>query len=357
MGASLSRRIVAAVVVAVGGVVAWQLSRRKLDAPPPMPAPSSDDEEASSAAAGAGGASPKPGGAAAGGASPATPKGKSSPRLEPGADGAAEDDADGANSPAPSEKGTPKARRVDKNAALVEKFMTQMVLPLLHDKLKELLGVEAKKERARAAATSEKPNLFIQLGEACFAQLVVALQAFMLLEMLISTKLNMEMRSRAKHPSKQQNIVAIKSRIQKSVEAFLAQGLPKLVLDARAVVAENLAQFPTNAKPVARLKGRCDLDGVLGIVDKVRHTQPLLCANFCTASTLTNSVDLGRCFAGWRSVRRGRRSQRTPGAAWGRRWSTSHPPWPPTPTPLACCGTTPLTFRPLRSLCRFCPSL
>eukprot|EP01045_Picozoa_sp_COSAG04_P061838 COSAG04_NODE_31987_length_253_cov_1.603896_1_plen_31_part_10 len=31
MGASLSRRIVAAVVVAVGGVVAWQLSRRKLD--------------------------------------------------------------------------------------------------------------------------------------------------------------------------------------------------------------------------------------------------------------------------------------------------------------------------------------
>ena len=280
MGASLSRRIVAAVVVAVGGVVAWQLSRRKLDAPPPMPAPSSDDEENSSAAAGAGGASPKSGGAAAGGASPATPKGKSSPRLEPGADGAAEDDADGANSPAPSEKGTPKARRVDKNAALVEKFMTQMVLPLLHDKLKELLGVEAKKERARAAATSEKPNLFIQLGEACFAQLVVALQAFMLLEMLISTKLNMEMRSRAKHPSKQQNIVAIKSRIQKSVEAFLAQGLPKLVLDARAVVAENLAQFPTNAKPVARLKGRCDLDGVLGIVDKVRHTQPLLAQTF-----------------------------------------------------------------------------
>ena len=281
MGASLSRRIVAAVVVAVGGVVAWQLSRRKLDAPPPMPAPSSDEEETSSAAAGAGGASPKSGGAAAGGASPATPKAsKSSPRQEPGADGAAEGDADAAKSPAPSEKGTPKARRVDKNAALVEKFMTQMVLPLLHDKLKELLGVEAKKERARAAATSEKPNLFIQLGEACFAQLVVALQAFMLLEMLISTKLNMEMRSRAKHPSKQQNIVAIKSRIQKSVEAFLAQGLPKLVLDARAVVAENLAQFPTNAKPVARLKGRCDLDGVLGIVDKVRQTQPSLVQTF-----------------------------------------------------------------------------
>jgi hypothetical protein len=76
-------------------------------------------------------------------------------------------------SPADALRGS--RERALKNGVLTDKFMTKLVIPKLHDKVKRLFEVDEGLKQVRTAPQADKPQLFVKLGESCFAQLVVGL--------------------------------------------------------------------------------------------------------------------------------------------------------------------------------------
>ena len=168
-------------------------------------------------------------------------------------------------SPADALRGS--RERALKNGVLTDKFMTKLVIPKLHDKVKRLFEVDEGLKQVRTAPQADKPQLFVKLGESCFAQLVVGLQAFCLLKLLIAVKVNYATRhGKPKAPSKKNQMDGIKKDIVAAVDKFLEDGLGSLVADARASAHECLASFPTAGKPTTRLKSGCDLEKVQGLV-------------------------------------------------------------------------------------------
>ena len=172
----------------------------------------------------------------------------------------------------PTSPGTARAsqERAAKNAVLVDKFMTKLVIPKLHDTVKRLFEVDEGLKQVRTAAQAEKPTLFVKLGESCFAQLQVGLQAFCLLKLLIAVKVNHATRhGKPKAASKKNQMDSIKKDIVAAVDKFLKDGLGSLVADARASAHECLASFPIAGKPTTRLKCACNLEKVQGLVDSL----------------------------------------------------------------------------------------
>ena len=139
----------------------------------------------------------------------------------------------------PPVAGSPRPGQDAKNATLVNKFMTKTVIPKLHGKIKDLFRVDEGLKQVRTAEQTEKPQLFVKLGEACFAQLLVGLQAFCLLKLLIATKVSYATRhGKPKTVDKKADLDKVKQDIFSAVDKFLQEGLNLLVVrHARCLVS------------------------------------------------------------------------------------------------------------------------
>eukprot|EP01043_Picozoa_sp_COSAG02_P022313 COSAG02_NODE_1157_length_14186_cov_11.986299_6_plen_277_part_00 len=126
---------------------------------------------------------------------------------------------------------TPRPVQDAKTAALVNKFMTKGVIPRLHQKIQDLFRVDEGLKNVRSAEQTKKPQLFVELGEACFAQLLVGLQAFCLLKLLIAVKLSYATRrGKPKVVDKKAGLDSVKQDVFAAVDKFLQQGLTSLVV-------------------------------------------------------------------------------------------------------------------------------
>lgn len=135
-----------------------------------------------------------------------------------------------ASPPTPS-AAAPRPVQDAKTAAIVNKFMTKGVIPRLHQRIQDLFRVDEGLKNVRSAEQTRKPQLFVELGEACFAQLLVGLQAFCLLKLLIAVKLSYATRrGKPKVADKKAGLDSVKQDIFAAVDKFLQQGLTSLVV-------------------------------------------------------------------------------------------------------------------------------
>lgn len=131
----------------------------------------------------------------------------------------------------PPVAGAPRPGQDAKNATLVNKFMTKTVVPKLHGKIQDLFRVDEGLKKVRTAEQTQKPQLFVELGEACFAQLLVGLQAFCLLKLLIAVKVSYATRrGKPKTADKKAGLDKVKQDIFAAVDKFLQEGLNSLVV-------------------------------------------------------------------------------------------------------------------------------
>lgn len=115
--------------------------------------------------------------------------------------------------------------------ALVNKFMAKMVIPKLHSKVKEVFCIDEGLKEVRVAEQKQRPQIFVELGEKCFAQLLVALQAFCLLKLLVALKVSYATRSgKPKLADKTAVKNEVKQDISAAVDKFLQHGLASLVV-------------------------------------------------------------------------------------------------------------------------------
>jgi hypothetical protein len=234
----MSRGLILGVLIGAGGASAfWRMKMQALppnsSAPVPSQSPSGKARVAKSAA------EPTPARAV----DPVQPvssttqsksEAVSAGRTEPEVTGAVPSPSSRSVTSTPTSEASPspaQSTRAKKNEALVDKFMTKLVIPKLHDKIKHLFQVDEGLKKVRKAEQTKKPQLFVELGESCFAQLVVGLQAFCLLKLLIAVKVNYATRQgKPKAANKKAGMDAVKKDIVAAIDKFLKDGLSSLVV-------------------------------------------------------------------------------------------------------------------------------